>query len=71
MSSTSRSRRSAARRGLPFGRVYRNRMIGLAVLGIAHGCLFFPGEILTIQAMTGSILCLFRDRSGRMRVPGA
>lgn len=34
--------RSAERRGLPFGRVYRNRMIGLFVLGIAHGCLFFP-----------------------------
>jgi len=53
--------RSAARRGLPFGRVYRNRMIGLAVLGIAHGCLFFPGDILTIYAVTGSILYLFRD----------
>ena len=37
--------RSAARRGLPFGRVYRNRMIGLLILGIAHGCLFFPGDI--------------------------
>src|SRR6056297_4223537 len=27
-------RRSTARRGLPFGRVYRNRMMGLLVLGI-------------------------------------
>jgi uncharacterized protein len=53
--------RSAAQRGLPFGRVYRNRMIGLAILGIAHGCLFFPGDILTIYAITGSILYLFRD----------
>src|SRR6056297_3237715 len=53
--------RSAARRGLPFGRLYRNRMIGLAILGIAHGCLFFPGDILTIYAITGSILYLFRD----------
>jgi hypothetical protein len=53
--------RSAARRGLPFGRLYRNRMIGLAILGIAHGCLFFPGDILTIYAVTGSILYLFRD----------
>ncbi len=33
--------RSAARRGLPFGRIYHNRMIGLLILGIAHGCLFF------------------------------
>jgi uncharacterized protein len=53
--------RSAARRGLPFGRVYRNRMIGLAILGIAHGCLFFPGDILTIYAVTGSILYMFRN----------
>ena len=53
--------RSAARRGLPFGRVYRNRMIGLLILGIAHGCLFFPGDILTIYAVTGSLLYLFRD----------
>ncbi len=53
--------RSVARRGLSFGRIYRNRMIGLAILGIAHGCLFFPGDILTIYAATGSILYLFRD----------
>jgi len=53
--------RSAARRGLPFGRLYRSRMIGLLILGIAHGCLFFPGDILTIYAITGSILYLFRD----------
>jgi uncharacterized protein len=53
--------RSASRRGLPFGRIYRNRMIGLAILGIAHGCLFFPGDILTIYAITGSVLYLFRD----------
>lgn len=60
--------RSAARRGLPFGRVYRNRMIGLAILGIAHGCLFFPGDILTIYAVTGSILYLFRDWTVRRLV---
>ena len=53
--------RSAARRGLAFGRVYRNRMIGLLILGIAHGCLFFPGDILTIYAVMGSILYLFRE----------
>jgi len=53
--------RSAARQGLPFGRVYRNRMIGLLVFGIAHGCLFFPGDILTIYAVMGSILYLFRN----------
>jgi uncharacterized protein len=60
--------RSAAPRRLPFGRIYRNRMIGLAILGIAHGCLFFPGDILTIYAVTGSILYLFRDRPVRRLV---
>lgn len=53
--------RSAAQRDLPFGRIYRNRMIGLLGLGIVHGCLFFPGDILAIYAVTGSILYLFRD----------
>ncbi|MCK0166081.1 DUF418 domain-containing protein [Jannaschia sp. S6380] len=53
--------RATARRGLPFGRIYRNRMIGLLILGLLHGCLFFPGDILTIYAITGSILYLFRD----------
>ena len=44
--------RSAERRHLPFGQLYRNRMIGLALLGIAHGCLLFPGDILTVYAIT-------------------
>lgn len=53
--------RSAARRGLSFGRIYRNRMIGLLVLGILHGCLFFPGDILALYAVAGSILYLMRN----------
>lgn len=53
--------RSAARRDLPFGRIYRNRMIGLLLLGLAHGCLFFPGDILVIYAVTGSILYVLRN----------
>ncbi|MEQ8657545.1 MAG: DUF418 domain-containing protein [Hyphomicrobiales bacterium] len=60
--------RSAARRDLPFGRLYRNRMLGLLLLGLAHGCLFFPGDILVIYAVTGSILYLFRDWSVRRLV---
>ena len=51
---------SAERRGLPFHSLYRNRMIGLLILGIAHGCLFFPGDILVIYAVTGTILYRFR-----------
>ncbi|SUZ31934.1 hypothetical protein ROE7235_01685 [Roseibaca ekhonensis] len=53
--------RSATRRGLPFGKLYRNRMLGLLGLGLLHGCLFFPGDILVIYAVAGSILYLLRD----------
>jgi uncharacterized protein len=53
--------RSAERRGLAFGRLYRNRMLGLFLLGVLHGCLFFPGDILFIYAVTGSVLFLFRN----------
>lgn len=53
--------RAEARRGLPFGRVHRNRMTGLLILGIGHGCLFFPGDVLAVYAITGSIIYLFRD----------
>ena len=60
--------RSVARRGLPLGRVYRNRMMGLLILGIAHGCLFYPGDILAIYAVTGSILYFFRDWPARRLV---
>lgn len=53
--------RATSRRGLPFGRIYRNRMVGLALLGLAHGCLFFSGDILVIYAVMGSVLYLMRD----------
>lgn len=52
---------SAARSGLPFGKLYRNRMLGLLAMGLLHGCLFFPGDILVIYAVTGAILYLLRD----------
>ncbi len=52
---------SAERRALPFRRLYRNRMIGLALLGLIHGCLFYPGDILLIYAITGSVLYLWRN----------
>jgi len=60
--------RSAERRGLPFGRLYRNRMIGLLLLGLAHGLLFFPGDILVIYSITGAILYFLRDRPVRRLV---
>lgn len=64
--------RSADRRGLAFGRLYRNRMIGLLLLGLAHGCLFYLGDILVIYAVTGSILYFFRNWTvGRLVKVGA
>ncbi|MDW3223952.1 MAG: DUF418 domain-containing protein [Paracoccaceae bacterium] len=63
--------RSAARRDLPFGRIYRNRMMGLLLLGVAHGCLFYPGDILVIYSLTGSVLFFFRNWSvGRLAKVG-
>jgi len=53
--------RSAQRRGIRFGPLYRNRMLGLAVLGLLHGCLFFAYDILLLYAVTGSILYFLRD----------
>lgn len=55
--------RSADRRGLPMGPLYRNRMMGLAVLGMLHGLVFFPGDILLLYALTGAILYRWRDLS--------
>ena len=55
--------RSAERKALPFGQLYRNRMIGLSVLGLLHGCLLFPYDILVLYAVTGSILYFMRNLS--------
>lgn len=52
---------AAERKGLSFGKVYRNRMIGLILLGVAHGCLFYPGDILLTYGLIGSILYFVRN----------
>lgn len=53
--------RAAERKGQALGRLYRNRMIGLFLLGMAHGCLFFPGDILVTYALFGAVLYLCRN----------
>ncbi len=45
---------NAARRGTELWPRYRRRMIGIAVLGVAHGALFFPGDILVLYAAIGA-----------------
>lgn len=63
---------SAARRGHAFGKLYRNRMIGLFLIGVVHGCLFFPGDILFVYSVTGSFLYLMRNwQPGRLAKLGA
>ena len=53
--------RSAERRALPFGTLYRNRMVGLALLGALHGVPFFPGDILLLYAVLGGLLYRWRN----------
>ncbi|MEM8591861.1 MAG: DUF418 domain-containing protein [Pseudomonadota bacterium] len=57
--------RSAETCSLPFARIYWARMVGLLALGIAHGCLFFPYDILALYAMTGAAFFFLRNLSAR------
>jgi uncharacterized protein len=43
----------AAGSGRPFARFWARRMAGLALIGLAHGILFFPGDILFFYAIVG------------------
>lgn len=47
--------RNARRRGTDLAPRYRRRMIGIGVLGVLHGILFFPGDILLIYAVIGAL----------------
>ena len=53
----------AAQTGGNLGARYRRRMAGLALLGVAHAVVFFPGDILIIYAVVGSLAFLLRQRS--------
>lgn len=50
---------------------YRRRLVGLAVLGLAHGTLFFIGDILLSYAVLGIVLLWFVARSDRAALVGA
>ena len=52
---------SAARTNVSIGKLYRNRMIGLFLFGVVHGCLFFPGDVLLVYAIMGAILFRLRN----------
>ncbi len=52
---------SAARKGVSFKLRFGRRLIGLFLLGLAHGLLFFSGDILMIYALAGVVLLLVRN----------
>lgn len=52
-------------------RRYRWRLVGLAVLGVAHATLFFIGDILLSYAVLGVALLWFVGRSDRVVLRGA
>ncbi len=53
---------SAERRGLPFGRRYTRRLLGLLILGILHVSFAFVGDILIVYAVLGALLYAFRNK---------
>jgi len=53
--------RSADSKDRPFGAMYRNRILGLILLGVAHACLFFPGDILITYGVMGAVLYSMRN----------
>lgn len=55
----------AQQRGTKFLPVYLRRLLILLLLGMAHGILIWDGDILTLYAMMGFLLVLFRNRSER------
>ncbi|MEM1237811.1 MAG: DUF418 domain-containing protein [Pseudomonadota bacterium] len=57
--------RSAEARGLSFRAAYLRRMTGLFVLGVIHGCLFYPYDILALYGVMGTFLYLMRNKSPR------
>lgn len=57
--------KSAESKGQSFARRYFRRMIGLAILGIAHAILVFSGDILLLYALLGTFLWLIKDFSPR------
>ncbi len=57
--------RSAERAGAAFGPRFARRLLGLAVIGMAHALLVFTGDILVLYAILGAVLWLVREWSPR------
>ncbi|MDX1436392.1 MAG: hypothetical protein R3335_06260, partial [Anaerolineales bacterium] len=57
--------RRAHARGTKFVPVYVRRMLGLLLIGMLHGIFIWTGDILTLYAILGLLLLLFRNLSPR------
>ena len=55
----------AADKGIRFVPVFARRMAILLLFGLVHGMLIWHGDILTLYAVLGFVLLLFRKRSER------
>ncbi|MEJ2749334.1 MAG: DUF418 domain-containing protein, partial [Anaerolineae bacterium] len=55
----------AQARGTKFLPVFLRRLVVLLVIGFFHAILFWTGDILTLYALFGFVLLLFRKRSER------
>lgn len=62
---------SAERAGVPFAPRQLRRLSGLLLLGLAHGVLLFPGDVLTVYAVLSLVLFAARDIAPRTAVRAA
>lgn len=53
----------AGRKGVTFLSFYPRRLLSLALFGLIHGILIWPGDILLTYAILGALLLLFRNLS--------
>ncbi|MET9553749.1 DUF418 domain-containing protein [Streptomyces sp. NPDC006645] len=64
-------RASAERAGVSFAPRHLRRLCGLLLLGLAHGVLLFPGDVLTVYAVLSLVLFAARDIAPRTAVRAA